>query len=161
MDADILKDVTKEEVYALFMSHVHPSSKTRSKLSVQMCSQKTRPKRVSVAAAEVFESLLRDSGIVDEVAVGAWREKISDETPTMEEFQKYWTEVFAGKEGAQGILASIKKIVQTYPVAGEGPDLKRSDATYIGDMKEFRAGLEVSAKLGPIVEWADLPVSKF
>ncbi|KAE9393647.1 hypothetical protein BT96DRAFT_959011 [Gymnopus androsaceus JB14] len=158
VDADVLKDVTKEEVYALFMSHVHPSSKTRSKLSVQMSSQKARPKRVSAATAEAFEGLLRDSGVDN---VGAWREKISDETPTVEEFQKYWAEVLAGKEGAQGLLQSIPKLVQAHPVAGEGPDPRRSDATYIGDMKEFRAGLQLSENLGAMVQWGDLPVSKF
>ncbi|KAE9393629.1 insulin-degrading enzyme [Gymnopus androsaceus JB14] len=157
VDADVLKDVTKEEVYALFMSHVHPSSKTRSKLSVQMSSQKVRPKRVSAATAEAFEGLLRDSGVDN---VGAWREKISDETPTVEEFQKYWAEVLAGKEGSQGLLQSISQVVQAHPVAGEGPDPRRSDVTYIGDMKEFRAGLQLSENLGAIVQWGDLPVSK-
>lgn len=160
MDADILKNVTKDEVYSLFMTHVHPSSKTRSKLSVQMSSQKIRPKRVSAAAAEAFETLLRGSSVVDVVA-GAWRQNISDETPAIEEFQKYWAEALVGNEAARGLLDSIPKLVQTYPVAGEGPDQKREDATYIGDMKEFRAGLEVSENLGAIVEWGDLPVSKF
>ncbi|KAF5347143.1 hypothetical protein D9757_013657 [Collybiopsis confluens] len=157
-DADTLKDVTKEEIYALFMSHVHPSSKTRSKISVQMRSQKVRPSRVSAAAAKVFEARVRDTGV--DVASGAWKEALSDDTPGMEEFEKYWREVL-GEGAAQGLLESIPKLVQEYPVPGEGQDRVRSDVTYIGDMKEFRAGLETAEDLGAMVEWGDLPVSKF
>ncbi|KAE9395045.1 insulin-degrading enzyme [Gymnopus androsaceus JB14] len=158
VDADVLKDVTKDEVYALFMSHMHPSSKTRSKLSVQMTSQKVRPKRVSVAAAEAFKGLLRDSGMDN---AGAWRKNISYEMPTAEEFQRYWAGVLAGKEEAQGLLQSIPKLVQVHPAAGEGPDPRRSDATYIGDMKEFRAGLQLSENPGAMVQWGDLPVFNY
>ncbi|KIK58340.1 hypothetical protein GYMLUDRAFT_45548 [Collybiopsis luxurians FD-317 M1] len=160
IDAETLKDVTKEEVYALFMSHVHPSSKTRSKISVQMRSQKVKPKRVSAAAAEAFEAQVRELGV--NAAPGSWREVLSDDTPAVEEFEKHWREVLAGKGAAsQRVLESIPKLVQEHPVPGEGQDAVQPGATYIGDMKEFRASLKPAEDLGAMVEWGDLPVSKF
>ncbi|KAJ4475639.1 insulin-degrading enzyme [Lentinula aciculospora] len=159
MDANTLRNVTKDEIYSLFMSHVHPSSKTRSKLSVQMRAQKVRPKRVSAAASEAFEAFVRKSGV--KVAAGAWKESLSDETPTVEDFQKYWDGMLTITEQSKELIESISKFVHAHPVEGEGQDLPRSDATYIGDMKEFRANLQASEDLGAMVEWGDLPVSKF
>ncbi|KAF9075695.1 Metalloenzyme, LuxS/M16 peptidase-like protein [Rhodocollybia butyracea] len=158
VNADTLKEITKDEVYALFMSNVHPSSKTRSKLSVQLRSQKVRPKRVSTVASEAFENQVRGSGI--DIVPGAWKDALSDETPSMEAFQKHWTEVLSGKEGAGALLENIPKLVLTHPVDGEGQDPTRSDVTYIGDMKEFRASLQPAEDM-PGVEWGDLPISKF
>ncbi|KAJ3837999.1 Metalloenzyme, LuxS/M16 peptidase-like protein [Lentinula raphanica] len=157
-DANILKDITKDEIYSLFMSHVHPSSKTRSKLSVQMRAQRVRPKRVSAVAAETFEARVREAGV--EITAGAWKESISDETPTIEDFQKYWTGVLTSEDRNKELIESIVKLVEDHPVDGEGPDIPRSDARYIGDMKEFRASLQPSEDLGAMVEWGDLPVSK-
>ncbi|KIK58339.1 hypothetical protein GYMLUDRAFT_246356 [Collybiopsis luxurians FD-317 M1] len=160
IDAETLKDVTKEEVHALFMSHVCPSSKTRSKLSVQMRSEKVKPKRISAAAAGAFEAQVRELGV--DVAPGSWRKVLSDDTPAVEEFKKYWREELAGKgEGAQRVLESITKLVQEYPVPGEGQDAVQSGATYIGDMKKFRARLKPAEDLGAMIEWGDLPASKF
>lgn len=39
-DADLLDNITKDEVLALFMRSVHPASPTRAKLSVHLTSQK-------------------------------------------------------------------------------------------------------------------------
>ena len=52
----LLETVTKDEMLSLFLTRVHPSSPSRSKLSVHMISQKTRPKRVSVEATTSFEA---------------------------------------------------------------------------------------------------------
>ncbi|KAJ3740513.1 insulin-degrading enzyme [Lentinula detonsa] len=158
-DANTLKDITKDEVYSLFMSHVHPSSETRSKLSVQMRAQKVRPTRISPTASQAYEALVRESGV--EVAAGAWKESISDETPTIEDFRKYWSEVLANEVQGKELIESIVKIAEKHPVDGEGQDPPRSGATYIGDMKEFRASLPPSEDLGAMVQWGDLPVSKF
>ncbi|KAJ4493396.1 Metalloenzyme, LuxS/M16 peptidase-like protein [Lentinula lateritia] len=158
-DANTLKNVTKDEVFSLFMSHVHPSSRSRSKLSVQMRAQNIKPKRVSAAASEAFEALVRETGV--EIVAGAWKESIPDEKPMVEDFQKYWSEVLANNERSEDLIESISGLVQAHPVEGEGQDPPRSDATYIGDMKQFRASLQPSEDLGVMVEWGDLPVSKF
>lgn len=159
MDADELKTVTKDDVYNLFMTRVHPSSSSRSKLSVQMRSQKVRPKHVSSAAAKAFEALIQDSGM--NVAADGWKEALSDETPGVEEFKKYWEDTLAGKDGAGVLLEKISELLRMYPVEGEGEDPSQPGATYIGDMKEFRATLQPSVGLGAMVHWGDLPVSKF
>jgi insulysin len=69
-DAD-LEEITKKDVL-LFMKHIHPSSPSRSKLSVHLVSQKLpSPKIITIAAAEAFEDVVRNSQLsVDE---DGWR----------------------------------------------------------------------------------------
>lgn len=124
-----------------------------------MRAQNIKPKRVSAATSEAFEALVRETGV--EIVAGAWKESIPDEKPMVEDFQKYWSEVLANHERSEDLIESISGLVQAHPVEGEGQDLPRSDATYIGDMKQFRASLQPSEDLGVMVEWGDLPVSKF
>jgi len=140
------------------MSKVHPSSQTRSKLSVQMVSQKPRPKRVSSAAAQAFEVLLRHA--FPEVDEKAWRNVVEDDTPSVTEFGQYWLKVLNTDEGKQ-ILGRLPALLNEYPVAGEDEDSKRSDITYIDDQKAFKRSLALSLVPGPLVEWNDLPQSKF
>lgn len=159
-DAHLLKTVTKGDVIKLFLSNVHPSSATRSKLSVHMTSQKPRPKKVSAAASAAFQILVREAQVaVDELA---WKESLGgDGTPLATDFANYWKQAFASKKNAEHLLETIPGLVEKYPVDGEGQDQARSDITYVTDLKEFKAGLESSVDPGPMVQWGDLPVSRF
>ncbi len=139
------------------MAKVHPSLQTRTKLSVQMISQKPRPKRVSSAAAQAFEVLLRHAlpGIDEK----AWRNAVESESPSLNEFGQYWLKVLDTEEGRK-ILQQLPALLNEYPVAGEDEDQKRDDVTYIEDAKTFKGGLTPSVNPGPLVEWNDLPQSK-
>ncbi|KAG6851274.1 hypothetical protein H0H93_011710 [Arthromyces matolae] len=160
IDAHLLRDVKKEDVLRLFLATVHPSSATRSKLSVHMISQKPRPKRVSVAASQAFEDVLREIGVDFEPE--ASRESLgSDGIPLATDFANYWKQALAEKGIATTSLDAIPELVERYPVPGEGKDLPRSDVTYIKDIKAFKAGLEQSIDPGPMVQWDDLPASRF
>ncbi|KAJ7709455.1 Metalloenzyme, LuxS/M16 peptidase-like protein [Mycena rosella] len=160
-DAEFLEGVTKEDVLSMFLSDLHPASKTRAKLSVHMRSQKSRQPRVSSTAAEAFAALVREKG-VDGVTETAWNDAPSgDEQPPLPDFKKYWSGVLGGKEGGQDLLDAIPGLVAKHPIPGEGEDAPRPGVTYITDVEAFRKGLTVSVDPGPMVQWGDLPVSKF
>ncbi|KAJ7825860.1 Metalloenzyme, LuxS/M16 peptidase-like protein [Mycena leptocephala] len=135
-DAEFIQDVTKEDVLKMFMNDVHPASKTRAKLSVHMQSQKPRQPRVSSAATEAFAVLVREKAL-DGVTETAWKDAPSGEDhPPLPDFVKY-------------------------PVPGEGEDIPRPGVTYITDVEAFKKGLVASVDPGPMVQWGDLPISKF
>lgn len=163
-DADLLKLIAKHDVLSLFLSHVHPSSPTRSKLAVHMRSQKPRPKKLSVAATQEFERLLRAAGLgIDETQ---WREELpGDGTPIVGDFVTYWKSVLeqgaVAKEVTQELLMAIPPLLGKYSVEGEGDEKVREGATYIQDVKAFKASLKVSGEPRPLVEWGDLPISRF
>ena len=156
-DAALIETITKNDVLELFMAKVHPSSQTRTKLSVQMTSQKPRPKLVSSAAAQAFEVLLRHAcpGIDEK----GWRNAIEGESPALNDFGQYWLKVLVTEEEKK-LLQQLPALLEEYPVAGEDEDRKREDVKYIEDPKTFKAGLTPSVNPGPLVEWNDLPQSK-
>ncbi|KAK7038049.1 insulin-degrading enzyme [Favolaschia claudopus] len=160
-DAEFLERVTKEDVLRLFLSDVHPASKTRAKLSVHMQSQKARQPRVSLAATEAFAILVREKG-VDGVTEAVLNEALEgEEHPQLPDFEKHWKGVLGGKEGGQALLALVPELVAKYPVPGEGQDVPRPGVTYITDIDAFKKGLAASVDLSGMVQWNDLPVSKF
>lgn len=164
-DVEILKTITKSDILELFLTRVHPSSSTRSKLSVHCLSQKPRPKQISAAAGQAFASLARAAGVpVDDAD---WQEELgSDPAPSIADFEKYWKDVLVEPtvkpEVAQQLLGGVSSLLEKYPVEGEIEDsAKRPDVTYIDDLNAFRAGLTKSDVPEPLEIWGDLPTSKF
>jgi len=157
-DASLLKNITKDDVLSLFFTHIHPTSKTRTKISIHMVSQKIRPKKVSIAASQAFESLVHEA--FPGIDAKAWKESVDSDTLSLVEFGHYWLKVLNSAEGRK-VLAQLPLLMDKYPLDDEGEDLKRLDVTYIGDPKAFKAGLAVSVDPGPFVQWNDLPVSRF
>ena len=157
-DAHLLEDITKDDVLSLYLSHVHPSSTTRAKLSVHMHSQKP-PKRISIEAAQAFATLVKEAGY--DIADADWREIMgSDGAATPGEFTKHWTALFDGMDGVNSLFATLPELVQKYPVEGEGQDVVQQDAHYIQDFETFKSSLPVSADQVPLVQWGDLPLSR-
>jgi len=155
-----LKTITKDDVLKLYLSHVHPASTTRAKLSIQMVSQKSRPKKVSAAASNAFEALVREAQL--DVNETAWKEVLGqDGLPLVTEFTNYWKQILTSKNGVDHLLDAIPGLVEKHPVDGEGKDTPRPGVTYISDLKEFRASLKRSVDPGPMVQWGDLPISRF
>ena len=139
------------------MTHVHPASKSRAKLSMHMVSQKIRTKTVSLAASQAFEMLVHEA--FPDVDEKAWKESVESDALNLVEFSHYWLKVLDSDDGRK-FLAQLPVLVDKYPVDGEGEDRRRSDVTYIEDPKAFKAGLTVSVDPGPFVQWNDLPVSR-
>ena len=137
------------------MTHVHPDSTTRSKLSVHMVSQMDRPKKVSLAASQAFETLVHEA--FPNVNEKAWKECFETDTPSLDDFSQYWLKVLDSDDGPK-LVAQLSNLVDKYRVDGEGEYPKRSDVTYIEDAKAFKSGLAASVDPGPFVQWNDLPV---
>ncbi|KAG6860960.1 hypothetical protein C0995_005624 [Termitomyces sp. Mi166 len=157
-DARLLQGVTKNDVLDLFLSRVHPSSTTRSKLSVHMISHKTHPKKVSIVASRAFDALLREAGVDAET----WKTSLSgDETPLATDFINYWKQALEKEPDSARLINAIPELVERYPAPGEGKDVPRSDVTYIKNLKAFKASLAESVHSGPLVQWGDLPISRF
>ena len=159
-DARLLKSITKEEVLEIFMSHVHPSSVARSKLSVHLVSQKPRPKKISMAAAQGFEALLRTTIPEVEIDNNISTADIEDR-PTVFDFVEYWKERLESIEARDALLAALSDLVEKYPVDAELESSGRLSGTSIQDIKAFKAGLTISVDPGPMVQWGDLPVPRF
>lgn len=128
-------------------------------------SQKPRAKTVTTAAAGAFESLARASGIVvDEMT---WQEQLSSEpAPTVPEFVKFWTGVFQEQavkaEMQERLLSQLPLLVASHPALGEEVEVvKREGVVYIEDVDAFKATLTPSDEPRPLVDWNDLPISKF
>lgn len=156
-DANLLKDITKEDVLSLFMSNVHPSSKTRSKLSVQMRSQTPRPQKVSAQAAEQFTAIVRAK--MPDLDESAWKD-LGEGDHNVPDFQAHWVQALQGRDGLQELVNAMVVLMAKYPVQGEGEDAPRPGVEYITDLKAFRAGLTPSTDLGPMVQWGDLPAPR-
>ncbi|KAF9265707.1 hypothetical protein L218DRAFT_957335 [Marasmius fiardii PR-910] len=164
-DAVAIQSVTKDEVLDCFMKYVHPSSPVRAKLSVHMLSQKVPPRKVSPAAAEAFETFVRqrDLGIT-----GASTTAFSEGEPIISEFAAHWVGVLkvAGlkDEVAQTMLKQIQVLVEKYPCEGEEglTDEIREGVTYIKDAEilDLKRTLTKSAKYPPAVEWQDMVVAR-
>ena len=160
-DTETLRDVTKDEIVSLFLSHVHPSSTTRSKLSVHLQSRKPRPKHVSQAAANAFACLLSDAGIsIDNIG---WKEEVMTEgEPTIVTFTQYWKTVLASEpdEITDKLLAALPELVGDH-VATADAHGTLCGAQRIDDVKAFKSTLTISKPPCPLVDWNDLPRSKF
>lgn len=160
-DAHLLKTITKDDVLAAFLTHVHPSSPNRAKLSVHMSSVKPRPKKVSIAASDAFTALVQEAQL--DVAQSEWKESLGDGTPLASDFTNYWKQIFASKDSVEGkrLLDLLPELIAKYPAEGEGEGQVRPDITYIKDLQAFKEGLTVSVDPGPLVQWGDLPTSRF
>ncbi|PFH54234.1 hypothetical protein AMATHDRAFT_53111 [Amanita thiersii Skay4041] len=158
-DAQLLDSIAKEDVLSLFLTHIHPSSPTRAKLSIHMLSQKP-PRRISLDAAKGFAALVQEAG--KEVSENDWKEVMgTDGAASHEEFVRHWSRSLEGMNQASSLFENLPRLVEKFPVEGESDDPIQPHPQYIQDAKSFKASLPVSADHGPLVEWGDLPVSRF
>lgn len=156
--AQLLETVTKDQVLDLFMSHVHPSSKTRSKLSVHARSKKPKPQRISTEAADAFEGLVRDANIG--VDASAWKDAVGgEEAIPLLDFGKYWVGILGQKDGGKALLQKIPELVKTHPMEEQSEERKLENVKFIDDLRAFKASLQVAQNPGPMVQWGDLPVA--
>jgi hypothetical protein len=125
-----------------------------------MCSQKPRPKKISAAASLEFEALVRAAELdIDEAK---WKEPLGDDgSPLLADFLDCWKQILSSKEEGNRLLEALPELAERYPVAGEGEEQARLDVIYIQDLKAFKGDLTVSVDPGPMVQWSDLPVSRF
>ena len=143
---------------SLFLKYIHPSSATRSKLSVHLVSQKPPPK-ISIAAAEAFEEMVRNSQLSVNDDGWRWREKLSNGSPPLlDEFVKHWKSSLGEQSGAEQMLQAVPQLVEANPMQAE---VAPKGVVFIKDLKTFKESLKESDVAGPLVDWGDFPSAEF
>jgi insulysin len=161
-DAEFLKTVSKQDVLSLFLSHVHPSSKTRSKLSIHAKSQKPRPKHISRVAADAFAQVVQENGI--RIEETDWSASLfADGEPTEIQFAAYWKDALAeAPEGASDrIFAALPHLLEHFPAQKDAQGSLTGDVVHIDDILAFKKSLKVSDYPKSLVAWNDMLTSKF
>lgn len=161
VDAEILANVSKQDVLDLFMTYIHPSSTLRSKLSVHMRADTAPPPKFSVAASEAYLTALKAQGV--EVQEDEYR-KLSAAEPPVPAVKAFWTNHFGtlpnlSAETAQKLLFSIDRLAKEHAVVSSETvtEGKLSDSvTHIQNMSLFKAGLTVSKAATPVQVYSDL-----
>jgi len=157
-----LKTISKQDVLSLFLSRVHPSSKSRSKLSIHAQSQKLRPKHISRAAADTFAQVVQENGI--QVEEAGWSSSLfTDGEPTEAQFSEYWKNALAdAPEGmSDRIFAALPHLLERSPAEKDAQGSLTKDVIHIDDIHAFKEGLKVSEYPKPLAAWDDILTSKF
>ena len=153
--------VSKQDIVSLFLTRVHPSSKTRSKLSIHLQSQKPQPKHVSREAAFGFVQTLHEQGFNLE-NVDWSRSLYADGEPSELQFTTFWKNTLTdGPAGAvEKIFASLSHLTERFPAERDATGSLNEDVVHIKDIPTFRKSLHVSEPPKPLVVWDDLPIAR-
>ncbi len=160
-DAEYLTGVSKDDVLSLFLTRVHPSSKTRSKLSIHLQSQKPRSKHVSRAAADAFAQAVQEHGT--EIEGINWNASLyADGEPTETQFSAFWKDelVEAPAETSDKVFAALPHLLEQFPAQKDAQGSLSEDVIHIKDVVAFRKSLKVSENPKPLVDWNDLPAPR-
>lgn len=152
----MLEGVTKEEVLSL-LSKVHPSSSQRAKLSVHCVSRKPRPKILSSMAFLEVEAALEKHGII--LPIG-WVDKLP-EANTVSGTLQVLKEIITDPTAAVIVEKELAALVEKYPDESDRHGVLPAGYVTIDDPKRFRDSLQVAEGAVPLVDWGDLPVSRF
>ena len=156
-DADMLKDVTKEEVLSLFLSSVLRSSSQRAKLSVHCVSRKPQPKKLSSIALLEVDAMLEKRGITLPIE---WMENLP-ETRTVADTIQVLKETIHDPATAAIVENELSALAEKYPDDSDRHGVLPTGYVAIEDPKKFRDSLQVAEGASPLVNWDDLPVSRF
>jgi len=160
-DAEFLATVSKHDVLSLFLTRVHPSSKTRSKLSIHVQSQKQRPKHVSRTAADAFAQVVQDSDT--QIDDADWSASLfTDGEPTQSQFSTFWKNALAQApaETSDKLFAALPHLLEHFPAEKDAQGSLAADVVHIKDILAFRKSLRASEYPQPLVAWNDLPIPR-
>ena len=161
-DVEYLMTVTKQDVLSLFLARVHPSSKTRSKLSIHLQSQKPPEKHVSRVAADAFAGFVHEHDV--EIEDVNWSTSLyADGEPIETQFSAFWKEalVRAPVEKSDKLFAALPHLLEHFPAQKDAQGSLPENVIHIKDLVAFRNSLKVSEYPKPLVAWNDNPTPKF
>ena len=161
-DSEYLRTVTKQDVLSLFLARVHPSSKTRSKLSIHLKSRKPPAKHVSREAADVFAKAVQEHDI--DIKDVDWSTSLyAGGKPTETQLSAFWKEALVGApvEKSDKLFAALPHLLEQFPAQKDAQGSLPEDVIHIKDIVEFRSSLKVSEYPKPLVAWNDNPTPKF
>ena len=150
-----LKSSTKQDVLDLFMSRVHPSSSTRSKLSVHMRST-FRGMVFDVASAQpLIEGFAKHGVAIDEASVQA----LLANAPPLKDVKAFANSAIAqavagglseeGKKDLECLVGGLKE--KEGGIKSDADDVQlRAGNVFIEDIHKFKAGLIPSKAAYPV-----------
>ena len=160
-DVEQIKNTTKQEIIDLFMTHIHPSSPTRAKLSIHMDSQAPPPADATIAfdpttaATSLVEALAAKSVTLPEDKLTLLLE--SDPAPGPEEIRAFAREYVnaATTELSEADRTALEELIAAVGEADVDPKKVqearvRSSNVVIEDIIAFKAGLLCSAAARPL-----------
>jgi insulysin len=153
----MLGGVTKEEVLSLFLSNVHPSSSQRAKLSVHCVSCKPRPKKLSSKALLEVDAMLEKRGITLPLE---WMDKLPD-TETIPDTLRVLKEIINDPATIDIVERELTTLTEKYPDDSDRHGILPAGYVAIEDPKKFKDSLKVAEGAIPLVDWGDLPLSRF
>lgn len=154
----MLEEVTKAEVLSLFLSDIHPSSKTRAKLSIHAASRKPQPKKVSPAALDELNAYIQEKSLV---LPEGWQGDLGEEPAADVVFKKIESALKdAAPETITSLALKLKEFVEKSPAESDNKGTLKEGVVVIKDLTRFRELVTVSEDPKPLVDWNDLPVSK-
>ena len=141
-DSNLLSTIDKQDVLTTFLEAMHPSSTTRTKLSVHLQSQVPPLQKITPTSAEAFEKMVKDSGLVTDSRAWSWREELDNNgTYPAKEFERHWRNFLSEGEAAQNLIGAISHFVE-----GDFAEMGRSPTSdvFIGDIRAFKNSLPLS-----------------
>jgi insulysin len=152
----------------VYRTKVDPASPTRSKVSVHLRAQKSKPKKASKDALDAFDARLRSFGALLSDEHSGWRAEVGadgDTEPLANTVVEHWRKRFADSadvpiEKSDALLADFGRMVDEHPSTFDNEGKLADGNVLIEDPKAFKATLGVAKDPQPLVEWGDLPVSK-
>jgi hypothetical protein len=117
------------------------------------------PKIITIATAEAFEDVVRNSQLSVDEDGWRWREELSNGgPPLLDDFVKHWTNSLGEQSGAEQVLQALPHLVEENPVQTE---VALKGVVFVKDLKTFKESLKESDVAGPLVDWGDSPTVKF
>lgn len=153
----MLRGVTKDELVSLFLSSVHPSSTQRAKLSVHCVSRKPRPKKLSPRALLEVDAALKSRGITLPLE---WMDELP-ESRTVPDVLRALKENLNDTAAASIVEKDVAALAEKYPDESDRHGVLPEGCIVVEDPKKFRDSLKVAEGAVPLVDWGDLPVSRF
>lgn len=144
-DAVELEKATKEEVVEIFMRHIHPSSETRRKLSIHLCSQVQGPKFDPASAMPIIQKLGEKGVPIPQEQVV----QLMASNPGLEQVQGFAKQVLSQVPLSEADKTEILGMVAALGVAEEKEVPIRAGNVFINDIVEWKAGLNLGAAARP------------
>jgi len=161
IECETLRTITKDEVLSLLMTHIHPSSLTRSKISAHFCSQVAPSPRMSLAASAELLKHLKAAGIP--VQEGPFNAAAAMQF-SVQVNQNFWTSFFEkdmpefDKGVAAHLIALMPKLAKMYPheePGSAGPVKLPENTIFIENIAEFKSTLPLGKASFPVEVYAD------
>ena len=145
------------------MTYIHPSSPTRSKLSIHLSSQKAPSPRVSLKAAEVLLGQFKAAGVpVQEGPYNAAAKLELSANIHQAQWKTYFENdpTFDEKVAAE-LVESIARVAKKYPVEekvveSEGIVKPVHAPVYIDEVSALKARMTLGKAAIPVENWSDL-----